>query len=98
MPGISSADSTQHESKDSPAASTMDLDMGWLDTDSASAAVLMSSVSAMVSEWTLETSNLPSVRVPVLSNTTVSALDRDSRKFPPFTSMPRREAAPIPQK
>ena len=79
LPGISSAVSTSETLNPPSWVRRIDLDMGWLDTDSACAAVLRSSSSAISREWTLETSNLPSVRVPVLSNTTVSALDSASR-------------------
>ena len=98
FPGISSADSTAEASKPEVCASMIDLEMGWLDTDSACAAVSSSSSSAIPTECTQETSNLPSVRVPVLSNTTVSVLDRDSRKLLPLTRIPSLDAAPMPQK
>ena len=38
------------------------------------------------------TLNTPLVRVPVLSNTTISVSERISRKFPPLTRIPSRDA------
>ena len=98
FPGISSASSTEEASKPSPQASMMLLDMGWLDTDSAMAAVLTSSSSVISIACMRETLNLPWVRVPVLSKTTVFASARASRKLPPLTRIPSLEADPMPQK
>ena len=51
-----------------------------------------------ITEYTSFTANTPFVRVPVLSNTTVSSLASFSMKLLPLTRIPFFEAQPIPAK
>ena len=81
-----------------PAYEQMDLAMGWLESDSAADTYLSSSSSDIPEGSTFTTENSPRVSVPVLSNTTADALDMASMCTLPFTSIPWREALPIPQK
>ena len=76
----------------------MDLAMGWFDVDSTAAVYLSRSLESMFSGSTLMTLNIPWVRVPVLSNTTMSALDIASMWVLPLIRIPRLEALPMPQK
>ncbi len=98
MPAISSASETSDGSISELQASRIDLEMGWLEDDSAVAATFTSFSSSPSIEWILEISNLPFVSVPVLSKTTVSMRDRTSMKLAPLMSTPILDAAPIPQK
>ena len=72
--------------------------MGWEEALSARAAYSSSFSSSMVLWCMPSTSKTPWVRVPVLSKTTQSVLERASRKLEPFTNMPARLAPPMPAK
>lgn len=78
LPPISRASETSEELTEPLPAFCIDLDIGWLDADSAADAMSISSWSGMPDECTLEISKLPLVNVPVLSNTTVCTRDRVS--------------------
>ena len=77
----------------------MDCAIGWFERASVRAA-MVSSVSSVtpVVGWRERTVNLPSVSVPVLSNTAVVVLASRYMYTPPLTSTPLRDAAPIEQK
>jgi hypothetical protein len=69
--------------------------MGWFDWLSMAAARRRMLSASWFSEWmeVSSSSSFPSVRVPVLSKTTVSIMRADSRWRTDFTSKPMREAA-----
>ena len=72
--------------------------MGWWEKLSARAAY---STSSSFVKWlgiTFCTSNTPSVKVPVLSQTTVVTSFKYSKYVVPLTKIPNLEATPIPLK
>ena len=77
------------------ALSTMAVASGCVQSFSRQAAQPMTSAASSPSMGTtVVTSGRPSVRVPVLSNSTASARAASSRYCPPLTRMPRRAARP----
>ena len=73
----------------STAACTIACATGWLKCSSKHAAVAsISSSLSLPNTMMRESFGSAAVRVPVLSNTTVSARDASSRNFPPLTRMP----------
>ena len=72
--------------------------IGWLVLDSSEAANFSHPGTALGIVFTFSTANIPLVKVPVLSNTTVLIVVIRSKKLEPLNKIPFLDAAPIPPK